>query len=581
MKAAGPLSPQSGAKARSKLLALAKVAEKKMCQQNFAVLCVDEGSWPHDIMKVDTGAGCKIMSRCKGLTRACLMADHLDKEALQSIRDCFDRLVTFMECADRITGVTADLGNLWLKHHSAVRSVITERPVYLTPIIQLPMISAAFKSCEQVLLITWGSQEEVKSLKPSFIAGCNIMMDLDRLDILGVDASQDSRWTRYLNFDTDAAEDEALGASLVKMVQERIAAVNVEGKKDMLIKSIIVTTRLSIFSSLLRQGTDLPVFNELTMLDLFASASGLSHYNDAKVLCRLEEKLGRSPRSPTPASPTASGGCKLGLLQLEYEYPPAFGDIDHPGTFGFKTCPRVVKGLTFQKAQEGSFESDILENMASEIRQLEQQGVVGITGNCGFMMHYQCFARYVSPVPVFMSALIQAATMAAAMEPAERVLILTANAESLQPGKDKLLLESGIQVTNSEKFVIRGCESLPGFEAVANAERVDTIRVQNAISAYVLEILKEESTREGYGAIKMILLECTELPHYADELRRITGLPVFDAVTCVNYFFYATAAQNWNTETFTPHNLSFWRSNFDEEGRVLSGGTCSGDGCMG
>ena len=30
------------------------------------------------------------------------MADHLDKESLQSIRDCFDRLVTFMECIDRI-----------------------------------------------------------------------------------------------------------------------------------------------------------------------------------------------------------------------------------------------------------------------------------------------------------------------------------------------------------------------------------------------------------------------------------------------------------------------------------------------
>ena len=37
--------------------------EPRMCQQNFAVLCVDEGSWPHEIMKVDTGAGCKIMSR--------------------------------------------------------------------------------------------------------------------------------------------------------------------------------------------------------------------------------------------------------------------------------------------------------------------------------------------------------------------------------------------------------------------------------------------------------------------------------------------------------------------------------------
>ena len=337
-----------------------------MCQQTFAVLCVDEGSWPNEIMSVDTGAGCKLMSRCKGLTRACLMAEHLDAEVLQSIRDCFDRLVAFVECMDRITGVTADLGNLWLKHHSAVRSIITERPVYLTPIIQLPMISAAFKSCEQVLLVTWGSQEEVVAMKKSFIEDCNIKMDLDRLDILGVDASQDSRWSRYLNFDTKPEEDSALGSCLLKMVQERIAEVNVEGKKDMLIKSLIMTTRLSMFSNLLRQGTGLPVFNELTMLDLFASASALSHYNDAKVLCRLEEKLGRSPRSsprrPSASSPSGSpAACKLGLIQLEYDYPPAFGDIDHPGTFGFKTCPRVVKGLTFEKAQEGCFDQEILQ----------------------------------------------------------------------------------------------------------------------------------------------------------------------------------------------------------------------------
>ena len=69
------------------------------------------------------------------------------------------------------------------------------------------------------------------------------------------------------------------------------------------------------------------------------------------------------------------------------------------------------------------------------------------------------------------------------------------------------MLDSGIQVTNSEKFLIRGCEKLAGFDAVANAERVDTIRVQNAISNYVLEILKEENSRKDLGAIKMILLD--------------------------------------------------------------------------
>ena len=36
--------------------------------------------------------------------------------------------------------------------------------------------------------------------------------------------------------------------------------------------------------------------------------------------------------------------------------------------------------------------------------------------------------------------------------------------------------------------------------------------------------------------IRAILLECTELPPYADALRHKTGLPVFDAITCCDFF---------------------------------------------
>ena len=33
-----------------------------------------------------------------------------------------------------------------------------------------------------------------------------------------------------------------------------------------------------------------------------------------------------------------------------------------------------------------------------------------------------------------------------------------------------------------------------------------------------------------------MLLECTELPPYADALRYSTGLPVYDAITCADMF---------------------------------------------
>lgn len=71
-----------------------------------------------------------------------------------------------------------------------------------------------------------------------------------------------------------------------------------------------------------------------------------------------------------------------------------------------------------------------------------------------------------------------------------------------------------------------------GFEAVAKMEQVDTQKVENSLSQFVEEILAESD-----GAfIKMILLECTELPHYAARLRRVSGLPVLDLVTCANFF---------------------------------------------
>lgn len=70
---------------------------------------------------------------------------------------------------------------------------------------------------------------------------------------------------------------------------------------------------------------------------------------------------------------------------------------------------------------------------------------------------------------------------------------------------------------------------------MANADLVDNIKVQENMGKYVNEILEQEKESDK-GPIKSILLECTQMPHYAAAIRQSTGLPVFDVVTCVNFF---------------------------------------------
>lgn len=51
-----------------------------------------------------------------------------------------------------------------------------------------------------------------------------------------------------------------------------------------------------------------------------------------------------------------------------------------------------------------------------------------------------------------------------------------------------------------------------------------------------LYLARATDVRQRVAGIRAILLECTELPPYADALRYGTGLPVYDAITCADSF---------------------------------------------
>eukprot|EP00913_Durusdinium_trenchii_P016861 g15851.t1 len=97
----------------------------------------------------------------------------------------------------------------------------------------------------------------------------------------------------------------------------------------------------------------------------------------------------------------------LGVVRLDYDYPPAPGDSDHPASFGYDVYFRCT----------GKFTEEVERRFADAIKHLEARGVSAITGDCGFMMAFQVLARKIAAKPIFMSSMVQCPIIAASMEP--------------------------------------------------------------------------------------------------------------------------------------------------------------------
>ena len=96
--------------------------------------------------------------------------------------------------------------------------------------------------------------------------------------------------------------------------------------------------------------------------------------------------------------------------------------------------------------------------------------------------------------------------------------------------------------------MIEGLDDLDGFECVADPTRgaMDQQKVERGIVARVTAILRRTPVRA-------ILCECTELPAFSDALRTATSLPVFDVVTCLDFFH---SARNRSFHSAVRHHVT-------------------------
>lgn len=219
----------------------------------------------------------------------------------------------------------------------------------------------------------------------------------------------------------------------------------------------------------------------------------------------------------------------LGVLRLDYSYEPVLGDVDHPGSFAYKAIYRKIPGLTFEVCQSGDITEGVKHNCIEAVRFLNSKGVKGITGDCGFMINIEPLVRKQTDKPVFLSSLDQLPLILSSIGPDAEVAVLTANSKTLHLIETRLDRLAGV-VDRSPRIRILGCQDIPGFEAVAKGEKVDTKKVSHGLRKLVGDFLQKHTK------VKCLLFECTELGVYANEIRLMSGLPVYDAITHCNAF---------------------------------------------
>lgn len=224
------------------------------------------------------------------------------------------------------------------------------------------------------------------------------------------------------------------------------------------------------------------------------------------------------------------GKVPLGLRQLE----KLKGNSTNPATYDF---PVVIEHIESACAETiiNSPSATVLNNMICKAKALQENGIKGITTSCGFNAIFQKQVAKALKIPFFSSSLLQIPIIQASFGEDKDIIVFTARKNNLK----------------KEHFSACGVSSTSHLHVYGLREESQQWYIMNTqFDAEIdLDILRQDFSNLACRAIKehpdaaAFLLECTDMPPFSALIRKETGLPVFDFVTMVRYFYNAVSAE--------------------------------------
>ncbi len=218
----------------------------------------------------------------------------------------------------------------------------------------------------------------------------------------------------------------------------------------------------------------------------------------------------------------ASYGQVAGILMTESTIPRVPGDPGHAETFPFPVRYGVVRGFPFEDLV--ACRKDRVELVVQAARRLQDQGVRFVAADCGLFSLFQAEVADQLEVPFLGSPLSLIPLISAFLPGSRKIGLITGDTRIL---KDEHLQAAG---ADRSRLAVRGMEESPEFQRVV-MDREESLDVE-AMRRGVVDAARGFSG-ESLGAV---VLECTNLVTFREDVQRLLRVPVFDMVSLIEFF---------------------------------------------
>jgi hypothetical protein len=211
----------------------------------------------------------------------------------------------------------------------------------------------------------------------------------------------------------------------------------------------------------------------------------------------------------------ATAAKSLGILRLDTRFPRNLGDAGYAGSWPMPVRIHVVAGASPKRVVLKN-DPALLQPFIDAARKLVDEGAMAITTSCGFLISLQAQLQAALSVPVWTSSLLM-------LRELQRPGVLTVDADALNSTH---LLAAGADPSIPIVGLTPGC----GLQRTLLEDRptLDPIVARaDAVNAAMRLV-------QLHPQIDSIVLECTNLPPYAQAIAVATKRPVYHLVSMVS-----------------------------------------------